>query len=260
MNRILKYINVFTAQVIVFVLFLALLIKIQWVIFKIESQLKNEKSRALFLDSTLASLNASAYLEKKDSHVKAVQKPDTVFIKTVIAGKPDHVRPDDSLKKPFTTQDTVNKAQVVKITPKSDSVKNTYLFYGSVDEPLKINKLLSIVKVELMLALASYDSLYQYTKYLGLTKWKLTFVQKRVAQPNDEISVFRIGKAHIDNNQLVTCQFIEELRDDVFNQAARLVNFKGIISHSTIAGELSWIDRSDGGMVPVKIPFELTRK
>jgi hypothetical protein len=189
-----------------------------------------------------------------------MQNPDTVFSKKVIPVKPDHVRLDDSLKKPFTTLDTVNKAPVVKITPKSDSIKSTYSFYGSADEPIKINKLLSIVKIELMLALTSYDSLYQYTKYLGLTKWKLTFVQRRVGQPNDEVSVFRIGKAHIDNNQLVTCQFIEELRDDVFNQAARLVNFKGTISHSTIAGELSWIDRSDGGMVPVKIPFELTRK
>lgn len=259
MTRLLKYFNLLTAQSIVFVIFLILLVKLQLVISKTESQLIYEKYKAAYLEKNLNSLTLFADQQKKKDPIDVTHLHDSAVTPTRILNKTDNRFAIDSQNKTSIKQDTPTAISAPIILPRLDSVKRTFSFYGDYNVPIKINKLLSIVKVELVIAVSSYDSIYQYTKYLGLTKWKLSFLQRREGKASDEVAVFRIGKGKIDNNKIATCQFVEELPDHVFNQVARVVNFKGTISNSRIVGELSWIDRTDGGMVPVTIPVELSR-
>lgn len=253
MNRIPAYFNVSSAQAIVFIILLILLVKLQLVISRTESQLTLEKARGSNLNKYLDSLETYLLHENTTTQSIPFQHPDT------ITRDSNKKRPPQDSRPAVNVPDTSNKSFISITSPRRDSVKTTFNFSGSYDQRIEVNKLFSIERIDLTLALSRYDSMYQYTVYLGLTNWKLIFTQRMAGKNATIISEFRIKNALVDNNSTVTCQFVEELPDYTFTTAARVVNFKGVISNSGITGELSWIDKTFGRLVPLTIPLTLTR-
>jgi hypothetical protein len=250
-NRILSYINISSAQAIVFVIFLGLVVRLQMVISRTESQLVHEKNRATYLNNYLDSLMSFSKNENEVKQSDQIQHRDTSSKKKIVHNSSSIIRKID---------DTASNLSKLPILPKHEIIKKTFSFSGSYDTPIDVNKLFSIERIELALALTRYDSLYQYTEYLGLTNWKLKFNQRRKGRSADIISVFRIRNAQVENNQSIICDFVEDAMDFTFSKAARVVKFKGIISNSGITGDLSWIDRTDGRLVPMNISLTLIRK
>ena len=261
MKQALKLINISTFQVIVSIIFIIFLVKIHLVILKLESELNYEKHRTISLNNHLTTIEFACKQNKGIIHLDSIQnrdraKPKETVRKSVaihnIASSLFNTQKDSTKQ-----QNTQNRTLGFTVPPKVDSIKRTYNFYGNYSDSIRINKMFSINKVVLTLVLNSYDSLYQYTKYLGITNYKLSFIQRRIGRESDVISNFRIARGRVENNQGVSCQFVEVVPDLSSDAIARVVNFTGTISNSEITGILSWIDRSDGARLPVKIPLTL---
>jgi len=252
-SRNFKYINILSAQIIVLLTFICLLIKLQLVISKTEEHVIHEKEKAAYLNKYLDSLTSISFEKDKiEKHIDTVQaRPFNIGKKSIV---------DTISKMGKVIPDTTASLSRSITLPSQQGVKKKFNFSGSYNTPIVINELFSIEKIELFLVVTQYDSLYDYTEYLGVVDWRLSFIQKQKGKSADIVSVFRIREAEIENNQNVLCDFVEDKMDFSFSKAARNVKFKGTISNKGIMGNLSWVDRTYGRLLPLTVPLMLTKE